>query len=138
MAEYVLYHNPDRMGYTADTVAPFLIATDKDVPDAIGSRVWLITGEGQPRTYRLVGYFIAADREEVDDPEFRWRISAPRSAGVELRRARWPILNDEPWWKEFLFRQGNFGLGFHNIPDHEHVVGLAAVLDRVRKYETRR
>jgi hypothetical protein len=46
MADFVVYHAPERMGYSADTVHGFGLLT-KNVPSVVGSRVWLLTGEGR-------------------------------------------------------------------------------------------
>jgi len=48
MAEFVVYHHPERMGYPADSVRGFSLPTNKNLPSVVGSRVWLLTGEGSP------------------------------------------------------------------------------------------
>jgi hypothetical protein len=39
------------MGYAADAVRGFSLLTNKNVPSVVGSRVWLLTGEGTPRIF---------------------------------------------------------------------------------------
>jgi hypothetical protein len=58
MKDYIVYHNPDVMKRPVMSVDPWAIVTNKPVRDEIiGSRVWLITGEGKPRTYFLRSWF---------------------------------------------------------------------------------
>ena len=50
--EFVAYHAPERMGYSAREVTTLEILTDRRVSDGLlGGRVWLVwlvTGEGRP------------------------------------------------------------------------------------------
>jgi hypothetical protein len=132
MADFVVYHNPDRMGYSARKVTAFRVVTNKDVPLIIGSRIWLITGDGRPRTYSLIGHLTAMNRRRNAQTGFAWEISAPLSAGIQIPASQWPELNHEPWWDDFLASQGNFGFGLQIIRDLRFIKGLEDVLSRAR------
>jgi hypothetical protein len=128
MGDFVLYHKSERMGYAAEEVEQFCIVTKKNIPGVIGSRVWIIAGTGTPRTFQLVGCFIAAERTQITDAGFSWRVTAPVSAGIRLPDGAWPTLNREPWWKEFQASQSNFSFGLQAIKDRLFIEGLEAVL----------
>jgi hypothetical protein len=47
--DFLVYHNPESIGYSAREVEVLEIVTDKQVSrEVIGGRVWLLTGEGKP------------------------------------------------------------------------------------------
>ncbi len=46
MNHFVLYHNPDTMGYDAEIIG-FSGVTAKPVEAALGHRVWIVTGRGK-------------------------------------------------------------------------------------------
>lgn len=85
MADFVVYHSPDRMGYSADTVRGFSILTNKNVPSVVGSRVWLLTGEGTPRTYYLRGHF--TPNNAVAYGGIRLRVARGRGANERRQTA---------------------------------------------------
>lgn len=130
MSDYVLYHNPDRMGHSAEEVDWFNIVTSKHLPAVIGSRVWLLTGDGKPRTYKLIGHFTPTTMVPSEDDDFKWRISGPPTSGVQIRHSRWPVLNRLPWWSAFLKSQANFSLGLQPVTDAEYLEGLEEAFDR--------
>src|SRR6185503_5836219 len=82
MAEFVVYHSPVRMGYSANTVPGFSILTNRNVPSVVGSRVWLLTGAGTPRTYYLRGHFTPTRRTRTEESGFVWLVEGPRSSGT--------------------------------------------------------
>jgi hypothetical protein len=49
MKHFVVYHNPEKMGYSADELTEPCIVTNKAVEGLIGNRIWLIQGKGKPR-----------------------------------------------------------------------------------------
>lgn len=124
MNDYVVYHNPDVMGYDAIDVENLGIYTSKVPGNVVGSRVWLVTGEGKPRSYRLRATFVVSAVDESDKPQFQTRISG--KAGQFLHPM--PLLNEEPWFAAFKKIQGNFAFGFQPVGDAASVAGLRAVL----------
>jgi hypothetical protein len=70
MRHFLVYHNPDAMGYSLNEnsaeESDFSIITNKPVRTLLGDRIWLITGEGRPRRYYLCETFIvdAIDRDQ--------------------------------------------------------------------------
>jgi hypothetical protein len=50
---FVVYHNPEKMGYAAEAVPELCFVTNKPVGNLIGNRIWLIQGEAKPRRYVL-------------------------------------------------------------------------------------
>ena len=117
MVDYIVYHNPDSMGYPASQVTKLEIVTDKQVKSAIGSRVWLLTGEGRPRRFYIRGYFVVDVIDSGDEDGFRTRLSGADGRLFE------PMLDltDESWFPELMRRQGNFAFGLQRIGDEKIV-----------------
>jgi hypothetical protein len=120
MADYIVYHNPDSMGYPATQIRKFAIVTNKRVKNAIGDRVWLITGEGQPRNYYLRLYFAIESIDSAEDTGFRTRVSGTHGQFLEPMAK----LDDEDWLPELKQTMGNFGLGFERISSVRIINGL--------------
>lgn len=116
MEHYVQYHNADVMGVSCrefDEDEGFGIVTNKPVSKLRGSKVWLISGEGSPRKYFLCYWFIVDEVGQSEDPDFKFY--ATGHIGVFLRP---PILlNQLPWFKDFLKSQRNFWWGLRKIED---------------------
>ena len=75
MKHFVVYHNPDSIGYPASEVSDLSIVTNKSITDEIlGNKIWLITGEGQPRNYSIVAQFIANTVESGKSDGFTTRV----------------------------------------------------------------
>lgn len=123
MTDYVVYHNPDVMGYGALDVDNLSIYTNKDPGNVIGSRVWLLTGEGSPRRFLLRATFLVSEVGRSDRPQFRTRVFG--KAGTFMHPM--PVLNDEPWFIQFKKSQGNFAFGFQPISESDAVAGLHAL-----------
>lgn len=130
MSEYVVYHNPDAMGYPADAVDRLAIVTDKSASGAEGARIWLLTGEGTPRTFYLCGWFTAT--KISPDPNGRFANMVEGEAGALLRKRRWPVLNHLPWFPAFKESQGNFAFGFQPISQSEVVRELERLVAKLR------
>ena len=58
MANYVVYHKAEKMGYPALDIHNLAIYTKKPTDGIKGSRIWLIAGEGKPRKYYLRATFL--------------------------------------------------------------------------------
>jgi len=124
MKDYVVYHNPEVMGHAAGNVDPFSVVTNKKVADVRGSRVWLLTGEGAPRTFFICSYFIVEKIESGMNDGFETRLSG--TTGKKFN----PMieLSDEEWFSDFKRSQGNFAFGFQLINEARFVEGLEAVI----------
>jgi hypothetical protein len=123
----VVYHSPERMGYSvAGSREPYFLTNKRVSRGALGTRVWLITGEGRPRRYWLRGTFTVASLESGDDEGFRLRVRG--------RGARWlsPMvdLTDAEWFDAFRRSQGSFAFGFQGIADARFVRALERALER--------
>jgi hypothetical protein len=129
VSDFVVYHNPDSMGYPAEQVDTLSIVTDKSANTALGSRIWLITGEGTPRTFYLCGWFTATS--VGPDPNGDFNTVVEGTVGVMLRKKRWPILNHLPWFPPFKENQGNFAFGFQPINQRAVVQGLEALIAKL-------
>jgi hypothetical protein len=122
MKDYVVYHNPDKMGGPVTSLDACMILTKKSVKEKeiIGSRVWLITGEGTPRTYFLRSWFIVDAALSGTDHGFKTKL-----IGKECRIFDpMVILSEQGWFREFKRRQGNFSLGLQVITDRNSILGL--------------
>jgi hypothetical protein len=113
VSDFLVYHNPDTMKYSAREITGLSIVTNKPATGVKGARVWLITGEGKPRTYYLCGHFFADEVGPSPQKGFRTRVAGSR--GLLIRK--WPVLNDEPWFPDFRRGQGNFAFGLQPIAD---------------------
>lgn len=124
MRDYVVYHKAERMGLMAIDVDQLVVYTNKDVSSAIGARVWLLTGEGRPRIYRLRSTFIVSRVTVSDRPGFNTKVTGKDGRLLDPM----PVLNDEPWFCDFREKQGNFAFGFQQIGDPVVEAGLCKVL----------
>jgi|SRR6478609_321102 len=118
MKDFVVYHNPDVMGQSVEQVDGLSIVTDKKVSDMQGNRVWLMTGEGTPRTFLLRSYFIV-DRFEIGDG-YKTKLSGKDGKVFE------PMLelNAQEWFDDFKNSQGNFAFGLQRIKNEQFIRGL--------------
>jgi hypothetical protein len=129
VTDFLVYHNPDRMGFPASEVDVLSIVTNRSASGAKGARVWLVTGDGQPRAFSLRGYFVVDEVAKSTHPDFKIEVSG--TAG-ELFDPM-PRLDGEDWFPEFKRSQGNFAFGFQPIKDLRFVKGLQRVAERIKK-----
>jgi hypothetical protein len=118
MKDFVVYHNPDVMGVSVKKGNAFSVVTDKKVSGMQGNRVWLMTGEGPPRTFLLRSYFIV-DHLEVADG-FQTKLSGTNGKVFN------PMLelNTQEWFDDFKNSQGNFAFGLQRIKNEQFIRGL--------------
>jgi hypothetical protein len=103
------------------------VLTNKSTSNVAGSRIWLITGEGQPRKYFLVLWFLADVVESGEDEGFKTRV-----AGEHGQRFDPMIpLDDEEWFLEFKRTRANFSLGFSPINESLFVEGFERLIATV-------
>ncbi|MCA1717636.1 MAG: hypothetical protein LC781_12710 [Actinobacteria bacterium] len=129
MTDFVVYHNPDVMGYRAESVDRLAIVTDKSANGVDGHQIWVLTGEGRPRTYYLCGWFVA-DRV-TPDPSLRFATMVTGSSGKMLPKRSWPILNDQEWFPSLRCSQDNFAFGLQPISDSDVIRGLKQLAAKV-------
>lgn len=123
MKDFVVYHNPDSMGVDVRIVNPFVIVTNKPAGnDVVGRRVWLLTGEGRPRSFFLRSYFIV-DQVETGVEGFQTKLSGSNGRVYE------PMieLDQQNWFDELKKTQGNFAFGVQPISDGRVIRGLEDV-----------
>jgi len=126
MRNFIAYHNPDAMGYPASEIDTLSVMTNKAPSHAQGSRVWLITGEGRPRSFSLCGYFIV----DAVEPSYDSRFQTCNRGNAGSLFDSMPCLDAEPWFDEFKRSQGNFSLRFQPITDQRFIAGLEEVASR--------
>lgn len=114
MKDFVVYHNPDSMGYSASQHGSLSVLTNKKVSDVVGDRVWLITGEGRPRKYFLCSWFFIDHLESGEDVGFVTCLKGETGKSFDPLI---PIDSTEDWFKDFRAAQGNFAFGFNLIKD---------------------
>ena len=62
---FVQYHNVNERGPLDTNEHPVFVTTAKRWPNLVGKRVWLISGEGTPKSCALCGSFVV---KEVTTP----------------------------------------------------------------------
>lgn len=124
MKDYVVYHNPDVMRTPVTKIdPPFLAVTNKKVADERGSRVWVLTGEGKPRTFFVRSYFFVDEIGSGAAYGFETKLSGT-TGKVFAPMIR---LDDLEWFDDFKLTQGNFSLGFNAITETRFIKGLEAI-----------
>ena len=126
MNEFVVYHNPESMGYGGKDIDDLGIYTSKAYKDVLGARIWIIAGEDRPRRYYLRAMFVASEVTVSDNPNFKHVVRG--KAGHFLYPM--PRIDQEPWFASFRKAQGNFAFGFSRTKDAASIAGLRAVLNR--------
>lgn len=117
MKHYLIYHNPRKMGYSLDTVKDFIAFTNRKVNDEnIGSKVWLITGEGKPKEYFLKMYFVIEDIKSGVEKDFKTKLLG--SEGKILPSMK--RIDDLAWFDKFRKQMANFR-GFAEIRDKKYI-----------------
>ena len=127
MSHYVVYHNPDTMGYSAEQITGFSAVTDKPAPpDLQCNTLWLLTGESTPRRYYIVQRFTVDRIESGEDQGFRTRVVA--DTGQHFR----PMvrIDDEEWFSDFLRSHANFSLGLQRVSEDRFIRGLEEAASR--------
>lgn len=136
MKSFVVYHSTERMGYK---LMPSLkgagFLSNKGLSflkRVLGEKVWMITGtKGADRKnrYHLVGYYIADEVTDSDNPAFDYYVS-----GKEVRWLKKPVeLNEFDWFWVLFKSQGSFAFGLSQIKDKDTVTALEKLM---RKCET--
>jgi hypothetical protein len=114
MRHYLQYHNPERYGPPQSTEAgePFYVLTRKASGRQIaGSVIWLVVGEGHPRSFSLYKVFLADWVGPARDPDFVYRIQGNRGVRFDP-----PLeLDGYPWFIDMKHHLANFSLGFTEI-----------------------
>jgi hypothetical protein len=123
MKEYLVYHNPDVMGFELTNAREFSIVTNKKVGnDVRGSRIWLITGKGRPREFFLCNCFVVYRIGPGTRYGFKTRLS-----GKEGKSFGFMPLNQENWLHDLKRSQGNFAFGFQRITQSRFINGLKRI-----------
>lgn len=117
MKNCIIYHNPEKMGYSLNTVTDFIAFTNRKVNDEdIGSKVWLITGEGKPKEYFLKMYFVIEDIKSGVEKNFKTKLIG--SKGKILNSM--VRIDNLPWFNEFRKQMANFR-GFAEIKHKKYI-----------------
>jgi hypothetical protein len=124
MSDYVVYHKAEKMGYPALDVGSLAIYTKKPASEAVGGRIWLIAGEGSPRTYSLRATFLVGGVEPSDKPAFKHRVVGTDGQLLDPM----PRVDREPWFAAFVEEQGRFAFGFNQIKNAAASNGLRRIL----------
>jgi hypothetical protein len=137
MNHYVVYHSAEKMGHSfrdhddagSEVPTEFSIVTSKKPDRFIDNVIWLISGEGQPRDYRLEYWFIVVGFERIDGDEFSYRVFGTKGAIL-----RGIPLNKVSWFGKFRTSQANFSLGVQPIA--EEFVTRFCSLAAARRFAT--
>lgn len=124
MANYVVYHKAEKMGYPALDIHNLAIYTKKPTNGKKGNRIWLIAGEGTPRKYYLRATFAIGNVEPSDNPAFTTRVTGTDGQLLDPM----PLLSGEVWFPDFVEEQGRFAFGFNQIKNADAERRLRAIL----------
>lgn len=124
MADFVVYHNPEGMGYElggSGTGRYGIVTAKRQARNCKGETVWIIQGHGKPRTYTLECRFVVDDVEDISDERFTVHATGE---GIPFNP---PIpLDGFKWFQRFKEKQNNFSFGFSEI-DAETLRELTAL-----------
>lgn len=118
MKHYLVYHSAEKMGHSfrddnGGQTGDYSIVTSKKPDNLPGNAIWLISGEGKPKDYRLEYWFIVDGFETITDPEFEAQVYGTDGytfkGGVPITRL--------PWFRPFRERMANFSLGLSPLTD---------------------
>ena len=110
---------------------PFAILTDKSVVNALGARIWLISGRGSPTSFQLHYVFTADHSESGEDYGFHHRLR-----GTEGSVFNPPVsLNNKPWFA-YLKATQFFSRGLAPITHEDVIEGLIDVSATIRDEAT--
>jgi hypothetical protein len=120
MKNYIVYHNPKSMGYSAREINELSVVTNKNARSTEGNRVWILTGEGAPRKFYLVGTFIIRVVSASGHEKYSTRLSG--TYGQLFK----PIIDigGEEWFQDLKRNMGNFAFGFQSIKKERFVRSL--------------
>jgi hypothetical protein len=118
---FLVYHSAEKMEHSfrddeeGEGSGIYSIVTSKKPDKLKGTVIWLISGEGKPRDYRLEYWFIVDGFKTITDPEFRAEVYGAEgytfSGGVRIGAL--------PWFRPFRERMANFSLGLSSLTDSE-------------------
>jgi hypothetical protein len=119
MRDFIVYHHPDKMPYGVTRVSALFAVTDKEVSEAVGSRVWVVGREG--KRY-FIGAVFRAESETPGTFGFAHRIEG-RSGHTFADAAE---IGTTPWFPALRQVTGNFQFGFTEITDPHILAGLTS------------
>jgi hypothetical protein len=122
MSHYLVYHSAEKMEHSfrkhyreAEPPGGYSIVTSKNAENLPGNVIWLVSGEGRPKDYRLEYWFTVSGYVEIIDPEFSVEVY-----GTEGFTFRGGVrIGHMPWFRAFRERMGNFGLGLQPLSADE-------------------
>jgi hypothetical protein len=119
MKHFVVYNNPDVFPIGIMDSDPFAAYTNNPVPD-VGSRVWVLAGEGKPRTYFLRSYFFVDEIGSGSQFGFKTKVSGSSGEAFD------PMIElpSDEWFVDFKLKLGNFGFGLRLVTDPRFIKGL--------------
>jgi hypothetical protein len=113
MKDYVIYHNPDKMGGSVTNFPACMIWTNKVFKQIVGSRVWLVTGEGKPRIYFLRSWFVVDASLPGIDRGYKTKLIGKQCQAFDPM----VLLSDQDWFEDFKRQQLNFHRGLQPTKD---------------------
>lgn len=120
MRHFLQYHNAEVQGPLHLHGRPGIF-TAKPVQALLGDQIWLVSGEGRPRTYYLNGTFQVTELSHAGDEDQMnevWGSDAERWFQMPVR------IDTEPWFEELRRATGNFAFGLQRIKDVRITQGL--------------
>jgi hypothetical protein len=103
----------------------FTVVTKKRIHGLEGDLIWLLSGEYQPRQYRLECWFVVDDVSEGTGVR-EGIIEVSGKTGARFRGGI--LLNNREWFRGFRRTMGNFGLGFQLLQP-QHVILFKMVVE---------
>jgi HNH endonuclease len=130
MRHFVAYHSAEKMGGNYESGAEYAFLSRKGLAaleKTVGESVWIINGAKRPQKtiYSLCAVFTPDQVIDLRDSIANYVVTG--QIGYDFDEP--VILNNLPWFSDFLKAQANFSLGINEIQDaaiQKHLTALAA------------
>jgi hypothetical protein len=133
--EWICYHNPDEMGYSAEAADPHSEATGKkrlNPRNLIGDRIWLVGRDEGTDKYYLHGYFVV---DSFNDQRQAQRGVGARKLSLRGKQARQfrrrVRIDRESWFHLYKDTMNQLSLGLQSVKESQVIDGL---FDALRKH----
>lgn len=120
MKHYLVYHNESRWDVVTNLQ---WIETNKRLDDAVGQRIWVLSGDKEKREYSLIATFLISKIEARPSRKRKYQIYGDHIQMFEPSIR----IDTQDWFGEFQSYFGNFAFGLQRIRDSRWIAKLEAI-----------